>query len=51
MAAECGHDGPLGHTVGDKWRATLRGRAASLTETVGRVPSELYGHRAGEGAR
>jgi hypothetical protein len=50
-AAECGHNAPLGKAVGDKWWATLRRGAASLTETVGRVPFEQYGRRAGEGAR
>ncbi|WDV57028.1 hypothetical protein PV963_38815 [Streptomyces coeruleorubidus] len=46
-----GCDAPLGQTVGDKRRATLRRGTASLTETVGRAPFEQYGRRAGEGAR
>ncbi|MFI7014679.1 DUF6380 family protein [Streptomyces sp. NPDC050164] len=50
-AGERGHDAPLGQTVGDKRRATLRRGTASLTETVGRAPFEQYGRRAGEGAR
>ncbi|MER5214571.1 DUF6380 family protein [Streptomyces sp. NPDC002838] len=36
---------------GEKRRATLRWRAASLTETVGREPFKQHGRRAGEGAR
>ncbi|WP_223124629.1 DUF6380 family protein [Streptomyces sp. TRM68367] len=40
-----------GDAVGEKWRATLRWRATSLTETVGRAPFEQHGGRAGEGAR
>ncbi|WP_124437574.1 DUF6380 family protein [Streptomyces sp. NL15-2K] len=36
---------------GAKWRATLRWRAASLTETVGRAPFKKHGRRAGEAAR
>ncbi|MER7402884.1 DUF6380 family protein [Streptomyces sp. NPDC000070] len=50
-AAEHRHGAPTGHTVGDKWRATLRRGAASLTEMVDRAPFEQYGRRAGEGAR
>ncbi|WP_086559198.1 DUF6380 family protein [Streptomyces africanus] len=45
------HDALPGPAVGDKWRATLRRGAASLTETVGRAPFEQCGRRAGEGAR
>ncbi|MFF9804131.1 DUF6380 family protein [Streptomyces coeruleorubidus] len=50
-AAGRGHDAPLGRTVGDKRRATLRRGTASLTETVGRASFEQGGRRAGEGAR
>ncbi|MET9684783.1 DUF6380 family protein [Streptomyces coeruleorubidus] len=50
-AAERGHDAPIGQTVGDKRRATLRCGTASLSETVGRAPFEQCGRRAGEGAR
>jgi hypothetical protein len=39
-----------GDTAGDKRRATLRWRSASLTETVGRAPF-THGRRAGEAAR
>ncbi|MEU1852583.1 DUF6380 family protein [Streptomyces sp. NPDC019990] len=38
-------------TAGDKRRATLRHRAASLTEVAGPAPFEQHGRRAGEGAR
>ncbi|MEU1315923.1 DUF6380 family protein [Streptomyces tibetensis] len=37
--------------VGEKWRATLRPGAASLTETAGRAPFEQRARAAGEGAR
>ncbi|MFD0002493.1 MULTISPECIES: DUF6380 family protein [unclassified Streptomyces] len=41
-----------GDATGEKWRATLRCRAASLTETTGRAAfKHLHGGRAGEGAR
>ncbi|MCL8013538.1 MULTISPECIES: DUF6380 family protein [Streptomyces] len=41
-----------GDAAGEKWRATLRSRAASLTETTGRtVFKHRHGGRAGEGAR
>ncbi|MFE0258378.1 DUF6380 family protein [Streptomyces sp. NPDC059010] len=41
-----------GDATGEKWRATLRCRAASLTETTGRpVFEHRYSGRAGEGAR
>ncbi|MEU8988351.1 DUF6380 family protein [Streptomyces sp. NPDC048558] len=41
-----------GDAIGEKWRATLRCRAASLTETTGRAAfKHLQGGRAGEGAR
>ncbi|MFJ7175573.1 DUF6380 family protein [Streptomyces massasporeus] len=46
-----GHDAPRGHTVGDKRRATLRRRAASLTETAGRAPFEQRASASGEDAR
>lgn len=41
-----------GDATGEKRRATLRCRVASLTETTGRAPFEhRYDGRAGEGAR
>ncbi|MEV5550466.1 DUF6380 family protein [Streptomyces sp. NPDC052309] len=40
-----------GGAAGEERRATLRWRAASLTETVGRTPFQQHGDRAGEGAR
>ncbi|MET9971704.1 DUF6380 family protein [Streptomyces sp. NPDC006356] len=41
-----------GDATGEKWRATLRCRVASLTETTGRAPfNDRHGSRAGEGAR
>ncbi|MER5943331.1 DUF6380 family protein [Streptomyces sp. NPDC001928] len=41
-----------GDATGKKWQATLRGPAASLTETTGRAPfKHRHGGRAGEGAR
>ncbi|MEY9996056.1 hypothetical protein ABIE67_008088 [Streptomyces sp. V4I8] len=41
-----------GDATGEKWRATLRRRVASLTETTGRAPFKYrHGGRAGEGAR
>ncbi|WP_328420885.1 DUF6380 family protein [Streptomyces sp. NBC_00443] len=41
-----------GDVTGEKWRATLRCRVASLTETTGRAPfKHLHGGRPGEGAR
>ncbi|MFF0014064.1 DUF6380 family protein [Streptomyces sp. NPDC005374] len=40
-----------GDATGEKWHATLRSGTASLTATVGRVPLELRGGRAGEGVR
>ncbi|MFF8933596.1 DUF6380 family protein [Streptomyces paradoxus] len=45
-----GCDAPLGRTVGDNRRATLRRGAASLTETAGRAPMKRHGRRAGKGA-
>ncbi|MFJ5726981.1 DUF6380 family protein [Streptomyces paradoxus] len=45
-----GCDAPLGRTVGDNRRATLRRGAASLTETAGRAPIERHGRRARKGA-
>ena len=46
-----GCDVPLGRTVGDNRRATLRRGAASLTETAGRAPIARHGRRARKGAR
>jgi len=45
-------DSPVsGDATGEKRRATLRRRAASLTETAGRAAFEhRHGGRAGEGA-
>ncbi|WP_369174019.1 DUF6380 family protein [Streptomyces sp. R28] len=41
-----------GDASGEKWQATLRCRAASLTETTGRAPFEhRHVGRTGEGAR
>ncbi|WP_254395354.1 DUF6380 family protein [Streptomyces sp. AC512_CC834] len=40
---------PHGST-GARWRATLRWRSASLTETVGRTPFKHRGDRTGKGA-
>jgi hypothetical protein len=40
-----------GDAAGEKWHATLRSGTASLTATVGRVPLEHRGGRAGEGVR
>ncbi|MFJ7074324.1 DUF6380 family protein [Streptomyces sp. NPDC098781] len=41
-----------GDAIGEKRRATLRRRSASLTETTGRAPfKHRHGGRAGEGAR
>ncbi|WP_234020595.1 DUF6380 family protein [Streptomyces sp. 142MFCol3.1] len=40
-----------GDTGGEKRRATLRRRAASLTETADRAPLNHRGAAAGEGAR
>ncbi|MET9775500.1 DUF6380 family protein [Streptomyces sp. NPDC006367] len=40
-----------GDGTGGERRATLRWRAASLTETVGRAAFTHHGDRAGEGAR
>lgn len=41
-----------GDAIGEKRRATLRCRVASLTETIGRAPfDDRHGGRAGEGAR
>ncbi|WP_234329691.1 DUF6380 family protein [Streptomyces viridochromogenes] len=41
-----------GDATGEKRRATLRCRVASLTETTGRAPFKYpHGGRAGEGAR
>ncbi|WP_254389413.1 DUF6380 family protein [Streptomyces sp. AC550_RSS872] len=41
-----------GDAIGEKRRATLRCRVASLTETTGRAPfKHRPGGRAGEGAR
>ncbi len=46
-----GYDAPDRRAVGDKWWATLRRGAASLTETAGPAPFKQHGRRAGEGAR
>ncbi|MFI2411152.1 DUF6380 family protein [Streptomyces sp. NPDC018947] len=40
-----------GHAAAGLWWATLRWRAASLTETVGRTAFTHHGDRAGKGAR
>jgi hypothetical protein len=48
---ERGYDAPDRHAAKDKWWATLRRRAASLTEMAGPAPFEQRGRRAGEGAR
>jgi hypothetical protein len=40
-----------GEATGGKWQATLRGAAASLTETAGRAPMKHRGGRSGEGTR
>nr|WP_307180055.1 DUF6380 family protein [Streptomyces africanus] len=50
-AARRGSDAPSSPAVGDKWWATLRRGAASLTETVGCPSFGPCGRRAGEGAR
>ncbi len=39
-----------GDTAGGERRATLRWRAASLTETVCRTPFKHHGDRTGKGA-
>ena len=38
-----------GDATGEKWQATLRGAAASLTETAGRAVFKHHGDRSGEG--
>jgi hypothetical protein len=40
-----------GDVTGEKWQATLRCGAASLTATARRAQFERHGGRAGEGAR
>ncbi|MFI9766698.1 DUF6380 family protein [Streptomyces sp. NPDC052415] len=40
-----------GDGTGEKWQATLRGAAASLTETADRARFRHRGGRSGEGTR
>ncbi|WP_328875127.1 hypothetical protein OHT76_36460 [Streptomyces sp. NBC_00287] len=40
-----------GDATGEKWQATLRGEAASLTETADRASFKHRGGRSGEGTR
>ncbi|MFI9759357.1 DUF6380 family protein [Streptomyces sp. NPDC051963] len=40
-----------GDATGEKWRATLRGRVASLTAMVCRAPFKYRGGHAGGSAR